>query len=581
MKGDGRILTADIEAVGLLWDLRKGHTEDVHVIHAKDWETKELFTFFDDFDHRVNAVWLDDFEQGYKAGNLVDGVEFLRTCEVLIMQNVSGFDAIALEKTFGSFRRNHFEKRGKDKKFNEFFPYKTMDTAVMSRTLNPERQLPPQAYSMGIKLPGPHTIEAHGIRMGRPKPEHEDWSVLTPEMIHRCCEDVEIGEDFFRYLFKEWVEIKSRPNKVTGLDIEYAYYNELRMAFAVARQEQRGFAIDVAFVADLLKELDDKIDSTERAFRPNMPKRIRMKKIKPEDAEKQVDKAVSSGHIGYDESLRFLQDLERLDHKVSYATTYWDLVTKKGEYLKNVTKYIPKARGHIQEFFFNEEQLDHLGNKVIVKVFNPPVHGPFTPLVWEDIPLGNRDVVKQILYRYGWEGVNYNDTELEYLEDTGDLPYPWSGKTDTDSIERWKKKKAIAHGWVEEEECAGEVDLYVRKHNLIPEWCEGIADWYVLMSRRNQVLNKKDPEFFDQNGSWPRQTNGNYECRGLLANAINFDEGSAIEGMRATQYYEIHKRWPTDGHWRVPAKAFHTATNTHRKEVRCLNRLNSGETQNG
>ncbi len=560
-----RILTADIEAVGLLWDIRKGHREDIHIIHCKDFETEERFTFFDDFENRVNPVWLDDYEDGFKAGSIADGVKALEQCCVLIMQNVSGFDALAIEKTFGSFQRNHFERRGPDKNLSYLFPYKTMDTAVMSRVLNPERPLPPQAYSMGIKLPGPHTIEAHGIRMGRKKPEHEDWSFLSPDMIHRCCEDVEIGEDFFKYLFQEWSEIKSRPNKVTGLDITYAYYNELRMAFAVARQEQRGFAVDVAYIAGLLEELDEKIDSTEAAFRPNMPKRIKKKKLKPEDAEKQVMKGVDSGHIKYDEALRFLQELEAQEYKVSYATTYWDLVTKKGEFLKNVTKYIPEARGFMQDHFKTIEEVNESGDVVLKKVFCPPVNGSFTPLVWEDIPLGNRDVVKQILYRYGWIGVNYNDTELEYIENNnGELPFPWSGKIDTDSVERWKKLKALAHGWVENEECAGEVDLYVREHNLIPEWCEGIADWYVLMSRRNQILNKKDPAYYDANGAWPRQTNGNYECRGLLANARNFDEGSAIEGMSATQYYEIHKHWPTEGHWRVPAKAFHTATNTHR-----------------
>ena len=128
------------------------------------------------------------------------------------MHNIAGFDALAIEKACGSFKRNHFEIRGPDRKFSDIMPYKTMDTAVMSRTLNPERQLPGQAYTMGIKLPGPHTIEAHGIRMGRFKPEHEDWTHLSIEMIHRCSEDVEIGEDMFKSLLAhEWREQMQRP----------------------------------------------------------------------------------------------------------------------------------------------------------------------------------------------------------------------------------------------------------------------------------------------------------------------------------------------------------------------------------
>jgi hypothetical protein len=520
IKWSDRILTADTECVGLLWDIRKDKREDMHVIHAKDLETGEVFTFFDDFKDRKNAVWLDEFEEGFKAGDLAEGVRALRKCRILIMQNIAGFDALAIEKTFGEFKRNHFERTS-----DPNFPFKTMDTAVMSRTLNPERKLPPQAYSMGIKLPGPHTIEAHGIRIGRFKPEHEDWSCLSVDMIHRCSEDVEIGEDFYKYLMVEWREHLLRPNKITGLDITNAYYCELRMAFTVARQEQRGFAVDVKLMNELITELDEKIDATEAAFRPHMPKRIKMKKLAPAQVEKFADSMADYPGVEYSSVMQYEQELDKCGYRASYAATYWNILTKKGAYLANVTKYIPKARGFAHEY----------GD-------NPPVHGPFTPLVWEDIPLGNRDAVKQILFKHGWRGVNYNDTELEFLEDNdGELPVPWAGKIDSDSIERWEESE-----------------------HEIPDWCKGIAEWYVLMSRRNQILNKKDPAYFDQNGAWPKQQSGNKECRGLLANAICFDEDSEFYMRRAQDHYQEYDFWPTSGHWRVPAKAFHAATNTFR-----------------
>jgi hypothetical protein len=521
IKWSDRILTADTECVGLLWDIRKDKREDMHVIHAKDLETGEVFTFFDDFKDRKNAVWLDEFEEGFKAGDLAEGVRALRKCRILIMQNIAGFDALAIEKTFGEFKRNHFERTS-----DPNFPFKTMDTAVMSRTLNPERKLPPQAYSMGIKLPGPHTIEAHGIRIGRFKPEHEDWSCLSVDMIHRCSEDVEIGEDFYKYLMVEWREHLLRPNKITGLDITNAYYCELRMAFTVARQEQRGFAVDVKLMNELITELDEKIDATEAAFRPHMPKRIKMKKLAPAQVEKFADSMADYPGVEYSSVMQYEQELDKCGYRASYAATYWNILTKKGAYLANVTKYIPKARG------FAHEYRD-----------NPPVHGPFTPLVWEDIPLGNRDAVKQILFKHGWRGVNYNDTELEFIEDNdGELPVPWAGKIDSDSIERWEESE-----------------------HEIPDWCKGIAEWYVLMSRRNQILNKKDPAYFDQNGAWPKQQSGNKECRGLLANAICFGhDEEEWEGHTAQEYYEITGSWPIIGHWRVPAKAFHAATNTFR-----------------
>ena len=520
----GRILTGDLEAVGLLWDIRKGHKEDIHIIHLKDFETGELFTFYDSFEDRINAEWMDEYEEGFKAGTIADGIRAMEQCEVLFFHNIAGFDAIAIEKAYGSFKRNHFEIRGKDQRYHETMPYRTMDTAVMSRVLNPERQLPGQAYTMGVKLPGPHTIAAHGIRINRFKPEDPDWSHLSIDMIHRCSEDVEIGEDMFKSLLvPEWKEHLARPNKITGLDIRNAYYCELRMAFAVARQEQRGFAVDVKLMNELIVEMDEKILAVEKAFRPNMPQRIKKKKLTPAQLEGLCNTMAEV--VGTPLSLQYEQDMERLENRGSYATTYWKLVTAKGSYLKNVTKYIPKARGDSHEY----------GD-------NPPVHGPFTPVVWEDIPLGNRDQVKQLLYQFGWRGVNYNDTELEYIEDNnGELPFPWSGKIDQDSIEKWEESG-----------------------KPIPDWCRGIAEWYVINSRRNQILNQKDPAYYDKNGSWPSQQSGKNECRGLLANAICFDENSEWYQLSAQAYYEANKCWPTEGHWRVPAKAFHCATNTFR-----------------
>jgi hypothetical protein len=525
--GTDRILTADIEAVDLLWGLTAGKESDIHIICCKDFETGERFTFFDDFKDRENAVWLDEYEEGFKTGNIRDGIKVLEECEVLIMHNVSGYDALALEKTHGSFDRDHFKSR-QGLKYEKSMPYKTMDTAVMSRVLNPERPLPGQAYQCGHKLPGPHTIEAHGLRMGRLKPEHEDWSRLTPEMIHRCTEDVEIGEDLFKYLVNtDWKEHLARPSSMTGLDIRSAYYCELRMAFTMARQEQRGFAIDVKEVVRLVEEMDEKIVAVEKAFRPNMPRRIKKVKLSQDKIDGFVNSLAAATTIPL--SLQYEKDLERCDYKGSYATTYWKLVTQKGEYLKNVTKYIPQARGFAHEYT------------------EPPVHGPFTPIVWEDIPLGNRDAVKQLLFKQGWLGVNYNDTELEYLEENGELPFPWSGKIDMDSMDLWEQSGKI-----------------------IPDWCRGIGEWYIISSRRNQLLNAKDVAYFDQNQAWPRQASGKNECRGLLANAICFDEDSEWYMKTAQQFYERESCWPETGHWRVPAKAFHDATNTHRQRQKLV-----------
>jgi len=511
----GRVLTFDLEAIGLLDDIRAGHREDLHIIRLKDIMTKEVFTFFDEFDQRRNAVWLDDFEEGYKHGNILEGIKWMEECSVLISHNISGFDSMAIEKAVG-FKRSHFGLSG-----HPVFPWKTCDTLVMSYLLNPERRVPFKAYELGLTKIGAHGIAAYGVLMGRYKPEHEDWSHLSKEMINRVSEDVEIGEWTFEYLMKEWDEQLRRPNKVTGKSISEAYYCELRMAFTVARQAQRGFRIDCGYIDELTRELDQKIDSTEVAFRPHIPKRIKMKKITDDQLQGLVNNMVKAGIPEVDISM-YENYMMNGDCRASYAMTNYSITTKKGEYSKNVTKYVPAARGFMQ---------DHA---------NPPVVGPITPLVWEEIPLGNRDEVKQILYKYGWRGVTYNDAELEYIEENGELPCLWAGKIDDVSLLKWEESEQD-----------------------VPEWCKGIAAWYILVSRRTQLCNAKDEQVFRSNGCWPRQSNGKNECRGILPKARCFDD-SIWEGRTAQDYFEVNLSWPTDGHWRVPAVAFHCGTNTFR-----------------
>lgn len=513
-----RHLVADSEGVGLLPSIRPGHKEDIHIITLRDLLTDEEFVFFNDFDDRIDKVWMDEVED-IRYGNLDDAVFVMEICRTLILQNISGFDAVALEKTYG-FYRDHFSHR-----VDDVFPFPTADTYVMSTLLNPEMKLPPQAYVMGLGNTGPHSIAAHGIRMGRYKPEHEDWSRLTAEMVHRNREDVVIGKDFFFFLMEEWNEQMERTNQTTGKSLEDAYLQELRFAFTACRQAERGFAFDVEFVSKLLPELDQKIQETINNFRPNMPQRICMSKISEEKIDGHVNEALKFCAVnGIDPvGVREYENyMVNGDQRASKAVSYWELTTKNGKYKANVTKYIPEARGFVHDYN------------------NPPVAGPLTPLVWEDIPLGNRDEVKQILYKYGWVGVNYNDTELEKLEETGDLPYPWSGKIDDDSIKKWEESGAD-----------------------IPDWCRGIADWYVLVSRRNQILNLKDPAYYDEHKQWPNQSGGQGRfCRGLLPRAV-CQEGE-FKGWSAQDYYAKFGAWPDSGHWRVPAIAIPIGTNTFR-----------------
>ena len=87
---------------------------------------------------------------------------------------------------------------------------KIFDTYIMSMLLNPNRPMPfgcPKTLrnkeTGAVKKIGPHSLAAWGYRVGRGKVEHDDWSTFTPEMMHRCVEDVEITELVYLELLKE------------------------------------------------------------------------------------------------------------------------------------------------------------------------------------------------------------------------------------------------------------------------------------------------------------------------------------------------------------------------------------------
>ncbi len=533
LNGKGKVLCFDVEARGLLDSIET--RKDLHVIHVIDSATQESYVFFDDYEDRADPKCdLGEWES-LKAGDLEAGLLFLLEAKCVIIQNGSGFDMHVFEKVFPEHMAsyNYFEKTG-----DERHPFKMMDTFVMSSLLNPERKPPKEAYELGCGNVGANSIEAHGIRIGRYKPQHEDWSILTTDMLHRCHEDVEIGIDFYYWLLKEWNEQRATPNKKTGYDIEDAYYCELRIAFSISRQALRGFALDVSLISEYMYQWDKELDEIESKFKPFMPKRLAKTKAKH-----------SATQLRFLEANLSKQDMFDLlsQDTTSASATVWTLTTKgtkAGEPIaKSVSKHYPEMVGFKADY----------GNEWATAL----VGGAFTPIAFDEIPVGNRDVVKQVLYKAGWRGVNLNETELAHEEqynklmaskkpslikqakDMGALPNPWSGKIDEDSMEAWKNRD-------------GE----------IPEWAELIARWYIVVSRRNQLCNREDPKAYIERGRWVSR-GGKAICRGILPRAVCQDTG-----ITAQEYFEVHGMFPDSGHWRIPASAVTIGTPTFRMRHR-------------
>jgi len=165
-----RILIFDIETDGLLDQMTT-----IHCAVVKDYLTAEVLEYGP-----------EDIEEFVRS---LDG-------QVVVGHNIVGFDLPAIDK-WCDLNQQYF--------IGEFYPQPKMeiDTLVMSRLLNPDRERPeglPQRV-------GPHSLEAWGYRTGVYKGDYgkqdNAWDVYTEEMMDYCVQDVQVTEQVYRHLLKE------------------------------------------------------------------------------------------------------------------------------------------------------------------------------------------------------------------------------------------------------------------------------------------------------------------------------------------------------------------------------------------
>lgn len=125
----------------------------------------------------IAGVYYDSYEHEdatlFGPDSISAGLDWLWDCDVLVGHNWIKHDLPLLKKLYGWEPKSH---------------QVIIDTLVFSRMLYPKRPIPD-----GYKGKATHSIEAWGYRVGRGKPEHEDWSKYTPEMGVRCQEDAIIN----------------------------------------------------------------------------------------------------------------------------------------------------------------------------------------------------------------------------------------------------------------------------------------------------------------------------------------------------------------------------------------------------
>lgn len=211
-----RVCIGDLEADGLLRTVTR-----VWCGVFKDIESKEVFKFRP---HQISEM-----------------LKFLDSVDVLIMHNGIGYDWPLLKKLY------NYEFKGKK-----------IDTLIMSRLLNPKRQVP---FNCPNKKTGPHSVEAWGYRVGRGKPEHEDWSQFSEEMLHRCSEDVEIQHLIFNALKEEY----------SGKNWKNAFKLSFKLFEYLQKQEEYGWLVDRQHMNFCIHQLEHWIARIDKVLDRHLP----------------------------------------------------------------------------------------------------------------------------------------------------------------------------------------------------------------------------------------------------------------------------------------------------------------------
>jgi DNA polymerase III epsilon subunit-like protein len=188
----------------------------------------------------------------FRPHQIKELLSYLDTFDVLIAHNGIGYDFPLLEKLYG------WKFKGK-----------IVDSLIMSRLLNPKRIVP---FNCPNKKCGPHSIEAWGYRVGRGKPEHNDWENFSEDMMHRCTEDTEILELVYDALIEE----------SKGGTWRNAFLLSFELFTWLQKQEEYGWLVDKNHMNFCVHQLTKWIERIDRAITPRLPLIIEIEETKKE-----------------------------------------------------------------------------------------------------------------------------------------------------------------------------------------------------------------------------------------------------------------------------------------------------------
>jgi DNA polymerase-1 len=356
-------------------------------------------------------------------------IKMLEKCTYLIMHNGIDYDVPLIKKLLG------YEYKGK-----------ILDTLLMSRELFKNRPVPDEMkadYALaGKKLDGPHSLAAWGYRLGRGKVEHEDWSVFSPEMMHRCVEDVEITHLLYEHIVNG--EVRGKPVWDREKFPPRSAWLTMDFMKCISRQQKHGWRLDTDRCNKSLAQLEKWVRWIDVVLDPYVP-------ILPLIKEDRLE-----------------EDGTTEGFKAPY--------TKKGDIALRLQKWMEKEGIH-----WDKEDIG----------------GPFCRVTFRKVNLNSDKETKEWLLALGWQPEEYNFSKTE--KDENGNPKRTSPKLSADDAfigvngkvgrlickrvqcrHRWSN----INGWVER----------VREDNRLESRISGFTDTYRV--RHANLANVPNGEKF-------------------------------------------------------------------------------------
>ena len=155
----------------------------------------------------------------FKQDNLKDFAQYVKTeVEEVIGHNIIAYDIPVCQRLLGV----------------DFSHCKITDTLVLSRLANPQRE-------------GGHSLDNWGKVCGSAKMEHNDWSVLSEDMVVYCKQDVKLNVLVYKRLLNELDDFGQQSIRL-----------EHQVQTIIAKQIENGWFLDQEKCFLLLAELKEK-----------------------------------------------------------------------------------------------------------------------------------------------------------------------------------------------------------------------------------------------------------------------------------------------------------------------------------